>query len=139
MVKLQTEMGIFKEGRSFDMSIAALNLAGQAHQGAKEGFHAYLRSLRRAGSNIAGLSGDQAMVKSIVKNLASKNPLPVYFEPHDAASDARVVITAKARPMFYMDQDYLVVSMPVGEKDDKPAKAGKSTKKAKTKAKPKSK
>jgi hypothetical protein len=128
MIKLQTEFGIFKEGRSFESSIAALNIAGQAHREAKDGFHAYLRSLRRAKSNISGLNGDQAMVKAIAKNLAAKKPLPVYFEPHDAQTDGRVLITDKARPIFYMDQDYMVVSMPVGDKAEKPAKAKKAAK-----------
>jgi hypothetical protein len=136
MIKLQEQFGIFKEGRTFEASITALNLAGQTHQEVKDGFHSYLRSLRRAKSNMAGLDGDKAIVKSLVKNLSAKKPLPVYFELHDlnaADSDNRVLITPSGRPLFYMDQDYMVVSLPLGATGAKPAKA------KKTKAKPKSK
>src|SRR3569833_1017826 len=127
MIKLQEQFGIFKEGRSFESGIAALNLAGQTHQEVKEGFHSYLRSLRRAKSNVSGLNGDQSIVRSLVKNLSAKNPLPVYFELHDmnaGDSDNRVMITAKGRPLFYMDQDYMVVSLPLGATGA--AKAGKA-------------
>jgi len=42
--------------------------------------------------------------------------LPVYFDLHDLASSAdgnRVIITDRARPLFYMKQDYLVISLPL--------------------------
>jgi hypothetical protein len=138
MVKLQSEFGIFKDGRSFESSIAALNLAGQSHQEVKERFHAYLRSLRRAKSNIAGLNGDQAIVKSLVKNLGAKKPLPVYFDLHDmnaADGDNRVLVTAKGRPLFYMNQDYMVVSLPLGTDAGTPAKKAKAKTKGKSKSK----
>ncbi|AMO23511.1 hypothetical protein GCM10027034_39770 [Ramlibacter solisilvae] len=136
MIKLQSEFGIFKEGRSFESSIAALNLAGQNHQEVKERFHGYLRSLRRAKSNLSGLNGDQAIVKSLVQNLAAKKPLPVYFELHDmngADGGNRVLITGAARPLFYMKQDYMVVSLPLGADDGKPAAKAKPKAKAKAK------
>lgn len=137
IAKLQNEFGIFKEGRSFETSVAALNLAGQNNQEVKERFHSYLRSLRRAKSNLAGLNGDQAIVKSLVKNLSTKKPLPVYFELHDLNADSgnRVLITDSARPLFYMKQDYLVVSLPLGAVDE----ARTATAKTKPKAKPKAK
>lgn len=132
MVKLQNDLGIFKEGRSFESSIRALNVAGQIHQGAKDGFHSYLRSLRRAKSNVAGQNGDQAIVKSLVENLSGKRPLPVYFDLHDLnaeGNDNRVLITGKGRPLFYMKQDFMVVSLPLG--------AGGATAKKATKGKSK--
>lgn len=134
MIQLQNEFAIFKEGRTFESSIAALNLAGQTHQDVKDGFHGYLRSLRKVKSNVAGQSGDQAIVKAIAKNLAAKKPLPVYFELHDmnaGDSDNRVLITPSGRPLFYMDQDYLVVSLPLGATGGKPAKAAKGKSKKK--------
>lgn len=117
MVALQKEFEIFKEGRRFETSISVLNLTGLSNHDVKNRFHRYLASLRRAKSNIPGQNGDVAIVKALVRNLAAKKPLPVYFELHDLndGKDAnKVIITDKARPLFYMKQDYLVVSLPLG-------------------------
>lgn len=117
MVALQKEFQIFKEGRRFETSIAALNLTGLSNHDVKNKFHLYLASLRRVKSNIPKQNGDTAIVGALIKNLTAKKPLPVYFELHDmnAGKDAnRVIITDHARPLFYMKQDYLVVSLPLG-------------------------
>ncbi|MRD49516.1 hypothetical protein [Caenimonas koreensis] len=116
MVELQKEFEVFKVGRPFERSIALLNLAGSSNAQVTESFHGYLRSLRKAKSNVAGLTGDAAIVKALVANLSAKKPLPVYFELHDrtASKDSdRVIITESARPLFYMKQDYLVISLPL--------------------------
>ncbi len=117
MVALQKEFEIFKPGRSFDTSMSVLNLTGLSNAETKARFHRYLNSLRKVKSNVTGKSGDAAIVEALAKNLAAKKPLPVYFELHDlnASKDStRVLITDKARPLFYMKQDYLVVSLPLG-------------------------
>jgi len=119
MVALQNEFEIFKEGRPFERSVAVLNLTGLSNHDTKNRFYRYLKSLRKAKSNIAGQNGDAAIVKAIVRNLASKTPLPVYFELHDlnkGEDNNRVIITDKARPLFYMKKDYLVISLPLGLK-----------------------
>lgn len=116
MVAMQQEFEIFKVGRKFATSISVLNVTGFASSEIKDRFHAYLSSLRRAKSNIPGQNGDAAIVKSIVANLNAKKPLPVYFDLHDLTSSKesnRVIITERARPLFYMKQDYLVISLPL--------------------------
>lgn len=132
MVALQKEFEIFRAGRSFEKSIAALNLTGFSNAETKNRFHRYLGSLRKVKSNVAGKSGDAAMVEALIANLAAKKPLPVYFELHDltATKDGnRVLITPKGRPLFYMKQNYMIISLPLAL--HAPA--------AKAKAKPKSK
>ena len=117
MVVLQKEFEIFKLGRSFATSIAALNLTGLSNAETKNRFQRYLTSLRKVKSNVGAKTGDAAIVDALMRNLAAKKPLPVYFELHDlnAAKDAsRVLITEKGRPLFYMKQDYFVVSLPLG-------------------------
>ncbi|WP_341916454.1 hypothetical protein [Polaromonas sp. YR568] len=117
MVELQKEFEIFKLGRSFATSIAALNLTGLSNAETKNRFQRYLTSLRKVKSNVATKSGDAAIVDALIRNLAAKKPLPVYFELHDlnASKEAgRVLITERGRPLFYMKQDYLVVSLPLG-------------------------
>lgn len=116
MVALQKEFEIFKAGRSFATSIAALNLTGLSNAETKNRFHRYLNSLRKVKSNIKGKSGDAAIVEALIKNLAAKKPQPVYFELHDltASKDSnRVEITENARPLFYMKHNYLVISLPL--------------------------
>ena len=128
MVELQKEFQIFKEGRSFATSVSALHIGGGANHEAKNRFYAYLNYLRREPSNVKGKKGDAAIVSAIVRNLAAKKPLPVYFSNHDMRESEGVIIKEKARPLFYMDQDYLWVSFPSaprtegGKAAKKPAK-----------------
>ena len=113
MVELQKEFAIFKEGRSFATSAAALHLGSGVNHEAKNRFYQYLKHLRRAPSTVKGKNGDAAIVSALVKNLAAKKPLPVYFGHHDMRGDDKgVVIKEKGRPLFYMDQDYLWISFP---------------------------
>lgn len=126
MVALQKEFGIFKEGRRFETSLAVLNIGGSINQEARRRFHLYLASLRKQKSNVTGKNGDAAIVGALIRNLAAKKPLPVYFMPHDMSASAdqnRVIITDKARPLFYMKQDYLVISLPVGDEPKAAVKA----------------
>lgn len=116
MVALQKEFGIFKKGRAFEQSVLALNLAGSSNNETKTRFHRYLANLRKAKSNVPGQNGDAAIVDGIVRNLAARKPLPVYFDLHDLTESKdknRVIITNNARPLFYMKQNYLVVSLPL--------------------------
>jgi len=115
MAALQKEFKIFKKARSFEKSVSALNF-GAWNTDARAGWNAYLATLARYDSNKARLDGDAAIVQALAKNLASTRPLPVYFTSHDmraSAANNRVLITDKARPLFYLDVDYLVVSFPM--------------------------
>ena len=148
MAGLQKEFQIFKKGRPFSTSVAVLNLAAYNND-AKNHWHDLLGNLARHKSNRGKLNGDQAIVDALVKNLAAKNPLPVYFTSHDmrqGEESKKVLITDKAQPVFYIERDYLVISLPMkpfdaaaaqasAEKAAKPAKAAKATKPAKA-AKP---
>lgn len=134
MVELQKEFQIFKAGRAFATSASALHLGGGANHEAKNRFYQYLRHLRRVPSNVKGKNGDAAIVDALVKNLESKKPLPVYFGHHDMRGDDKgVVIKPKARPLFYMDRDYLWISFP-----GQPIPEGKAKKPAAKKAAKKS-
>jgi hypothetical protein len=158
MVELQKEFQIFKEGRSFRTSATALHLGGSANHEAKNRFYRYLGNLRRQKSNVKGENGDAAIVKAIVANLAAKKPLPVYFDYHDMRGEAQnqgVLVQEKGRPLFYMDMDYLWISLPMqpipaaekkadlkaaraaGKTAAKPAEAAPAKKSAKTSAKKK--
>ena len=78
MVALQKEFKILKKGRAFKTSVAALNL-GSRNNEVKNRWLDLLGALSKHTSNIPKLDGDAAIVNSLVKNLAAKAPLPVYF------------------------------------------------------------
>lgn len=129
MAALQKEFKIFKKGRPFSLSVSVLNLAAYNND-AKNHWHDLLKNLGKHKSNRASLNGDQAIVAALIKNLASKKPLPVYFVSHDmreSKENERVLITDKARPLFYIPSDYLVISIPM-----KPFEAGAKPPRAKS-------
>jgi hypothetical protein len=114
MVVLQKEFKIFKKGRSFKSSVAVLNI-GASNAEAKNRMHDYFTNLSKHDSNVAGQNGDVAIVNAMARNLASKNPLPVYFTFHDMRAEkgnTRVLIKEKDRPVAYFNQDYLTISLP---------------------------
>jgi hypothetical protein len=114
MAALQKEFKIFKKGRSFKTSVSALNI-GAFNAEARNRLLEYFGNLSKHDSNVAGQNGDAAIVGALVKNLAAKAPLPVYFTYHDmraAKGNTRVLITDKSRPVPYFQQDYLTISLP---------------------------
>lgn len=130
MAALQKEFQIFKKGRSFATSVAVLNLAAYNND-ARNHWHELLGNLDEHKSNRGRLNGDQAIVDALVKNLAKKKPLPVYFTSHDMRAggpDSKKVLVSEGRPVFYIERDYLVISLPMKpwdgtEPQPKPKKA----------------
>jgi hypothetical protein len=135
MAALQKEFQIFKKGRPFSTSVAVLNLAAYNND-AKNHWHDLLGTLKKHPSNRGTLNGDEAIVDALVKNLAARKPAPVYFTSHDmregGPDSKKVLITEKGRPVFYIERDYLVISLPMQPwSGEEPAKA-KTAKPAKT-------
>lgn len=115
MVALQKEFKIFKKGRSFRTSVAVLNIGGGANNEAKNRLYGYFQNLSKHDSNVPGQNGDVAIVNALIRNLASKAALPVYFTFHDMQAqkgNTRVLITDKSRPVPYFQSDYLTISFP---------------------------
>ena len=138
LAELQKEFKIFKKGRPLRTSMAVLNIGGTAGNDAKNRLYDYFDSLRKHGSNVKGKNGEEAVVDAIIKNFAAKTLLPVYFKYHDMAGEhgADVVVTPKARPVSYFEQDYMVLSFPTQSQGKAAAKkASASTAKGDKKAK----
>ena len=115
MAALQTEFKLFKKGRAFKTSCAALNVGARNNE-AKNRWYKFLTSLQKHESNVKGLDGDQAIVAAIVKNLGATKPLPIFFTSHDMRGDkanSQVKITGISRPIHYLEQDYLTISLPM--------------------------
>lgn len=134
MVALQKEFKLFKKGRPFATSVSVLNI-GAFNNDVKNRWHNYLGTLARYQSNKPGQNGDAAIVNALIRNLASKEPLPVFFTSHDMrgpAENKRVLIEDRSRPVFYLEIDYLTISVPM-----QPAAAAKSRKATKASKKEK--
>jgi hypothetical protein len=115
MAALQKEFQIFKKGRPFATSVAVLNLAAYNND-ARNHWHDLLSSLGQHKSNRGKLNGDKAIVDALAQDLAAKKPAPVYFTSHDMREGGeknKVLITEKGRPVFYIERDYLVISLPM--------------------------
>lgn len=115
MVALQKEFKIFKKGRPFKTSCAVLNLGARNNE-VKNLWQSLLGNLYRHESNKKAQNGDAAIVNAVIKNLASTSPLPIYFTSHDMRGpkeNAQVKITDKSRPIHYLEQDYMTISLPM--------------------------
>lgn len=114
MVALQKEFKIFKKGRSFKTSVAVLGI-GAGNSEAKNRLQEYFGNLSNHDSTVANQNGDVAIVNALIRNLASKSPLPVYFTFHDMKAEkgnTRVLIDERGRPVPFFKRDYLTISFP---------------------------
>ncbi len=112
---LQREFGIFKKGRPFHASVAAMNLGGFWNVRTKNKWLANLKDFAKWESDKSGENGDERIVNALIGNLGAARPLPVYFTTHDGRDrnlGPRILVGQQARPLFYMDQDYLTISLP---------------------------
>lgn len=115
MTELQKEFRIFKKGRSFKTSIGVLNL-GARNAEVKNRWLNLVGALAKHPSNVRGKNGDEAIVAALIKNLALKQPLPVFFTSHNMSGpeeNNQVMVLDKHRPVHYLEQDYLTVSLPM--------------------------
>jgi len=110
---LQKQFQIFRQGRSFKDSVAFLNAGGFWNWRAKKRWYDLLSDLVRRASNRVGQNGDEAIVNALIANLGVADPLPAFFKAHDLRDDDRVVIRERDRPLFYLERDYLTVSIPL--------------------------
>ena len=115
MAQLQKEFGLFKKDRPFATSVRALNLMAHNRSVANR-WLTLLAGLAKHSSSRAGENGSEAIVNALIENLAQPTPLPVYFTSHDMAgksvADSQVQVS-RGRPIHYLEQDYLVISLPM--------------------------
>jgi hypothetical protein len=115
MVALQREFQIFKKNRPFVDSAALLGLGGLTNNTAKNRWLTLLRELANYDSNKPGENGDQRIVNALIANLSAKEPLPCFMRAHDSrvADQRRVIVLENDAPIFYLDQKYLTISLPM--------------------------
>jgi hypothetical protein len=117
MAALQREFDIFKTGRPFVDSARVLGLGGFHNNRAKNRWFKLLDNLKNLKSNKDGENGDQRIVNALIANFGSKAPLPCFMKGHDLRDKKQygsiVVVTERDRPYFYIDQEYLTISLPM--------------------------
>jgi hypothetical protein len=104
MAALQKEFKIFRTDTPFSQSAALLGLGGLYSARAKNRWFLLLRRLPD--------HGDQKIADALVANFDKRKPLPCYMRAHPKSEENRVSITV-GRPLFYLEQDYLIFSLPM--------------------------
>ena len=106
MAQLQSHFNIFRTDLPFSKSAAVLGLGGLYNARAKNRWYTLLEKLPD--------NGDQQIADALVDNFKKKPPLPCYMCSHHASpkSENRVIIT-QGQPLFYLEQDYLIISLPM--------------------------
>ena len=116
MAEIQKEFAIFKKGRPLQQSMRALNL-NAGNNAVRQRWLTLIEGLAKHPSNRDGENGGDAIVNALVENFAAKEPLPVFFTSHDMqgkpVKESPVLITPGARPLHYLETDYLVISLPM--------------------------
>jgi hypothetical protein len=116
MAALQKEFKIFKTNRPFSESASLLGLGGLNNDRAKNRWLTLLRNLPD--------KGDQLIANALVANFKKKTPLPCYMLAHFSSpkSENRVIIRDGDAPLFYLDQAYLTISLPMSPRQQAAAK-----------------
>ena len=120
MAEVQKEFGIFKQGRPLQQSLRALNLL-PTDNAVRQRWLKLIERLADHPSNHNGDNGNEAIVNALLDNFAAARPLPVFFTSHDMqgkpVKESPVLVTHGARPVHYLEVDYLVISLPMQSKE----------------------
>jgi hypothetical protein len=121
---LQQEFHIFSAEHSLADSFGLLGLGGFWNPTLKNKYYKYLESLAQQrfamdGSE-TGEAGDRGIVTALQQNFGLEVPYPVYFTTHKSGDDPRVLAT-HGKPLVYMDDDYLIISLPMTPWPDRAA------------------
>lgn len=110
---IQAEFNIFDIDRPLVQSLRALGVGGTMNPQAKRKWYMALRRLDHYPSNIAGLTGGKAIAKALAEHLKVEDPEPVHFKAHDARTEGAEVLISTGRPVFFLERDHLVISIPL--------------------------
>jgi hypothetical protein len=122
MTELQKEFKIFRPKRPFSEGAALLGLGGLNNARAKNRWRDLLENLPD--------DGDQKIADALAANFKKEHPLPCYMTAHDLRPKGENVVKVYEgdRPLFYLEQTYLTISLPMAPKRKRPAKKAKKEK-----------
>lgn len=118
---IQQEFQVFRPGLALVKSLRALGVGGQWNNTLKRKWYKLLNRLDDYPSSDPANTGGKAIVAALIDHLAPEHwrPDPVHFMAHDSstqAGGARVLIFKHQRPLFYMGQDFLTISIPMKDR-----------------------
>jgi hypothetical protein len=122
MAHLQEEFEIFRADRLFSESASLLGLGGIYNTQAKNRWLKLLQNLPDY--------GDQKIADALAANFKKKQPLPCYMQAHDLRPKGEnvVKIVESDKPLFYLEQTYLTISLPMAPRPKQTAKKAKKKK-----------
>lgn len=119
MVALQAEFGIFSPGHSLLDSFTLLNIRPSDH--AERGrWRRALKHLENYPSDKPPSMGHERMIQAFQENLEAAKPQPMFVQCHAAADDLRVLVTT-GKPIVFVDEEHVVISVPTTAAGQTPA------------------
>ncbi len=112
MIELQKEFKVFSRHHSLASAAALLNLAPPEAKD-RRGWFRFLDGLKKAPSDVAGITGHDRIVAALKRNLESEAPMPVHFTWHPASANAGVTVTTET-PFSFSQTQFLTISAPTG-------------------------
>jgi hypothetical protein len=110
MVALQMQFKVFSPEHSLRDSYNLLNIK-PADQRERKRWYRALEHLRTYDSDMAGVNGHDRLIRAYQENLESRHSRPMFTTCHSAKTDPKVVVTI-SRPVIFVDEDYIVLSIP---------------------------
>lgn len=118
LAELQRVFQIFQRGRSLRDCFAVLNLGGFWNVRAKNRWLTLIEDLSAYESDDPDENGNDRIMNVLIDNLQSRNPLPVLFQAHDSRGPdgRRVIVRNSPTGLFYVEQEHIIVSLPMRPK-----------------------
>jgi len=110
VVALQKEFKVFSRKHSLRDSYNLLNIKPADLRERKRWYRA-LEHLKMYESDKPGVNGHDRLIDAYQENLESLKPLPMFTQCHSAKTDARVLVTT-SRPIIFVHEDHIVLSIP---------------------------
>lgn len=110
MAALHKQFQVFSPTNHLKHTYALLNIAPTDPRERQRWF-AFLDHLKTYPSDMPGVNGHDRVVKAYQDNLESAKPLPVYTTVHAAKDDPKVLVTTD-RPVVFIPEDHIVISIP---------------------------
>lgn len=110
MAALHKQFQVFSPKKELKHTYALLNIVPPDPKERKR-WYKFLDHLKTYPSDMTGVNGHDRVVKAHQDNLESSHPMPVYTQCHSAKDDPRVVVTT-GKPVVFVPQDHVVISVP---------------------------
>ena len=126
MIELQKEFKVFSAKHSLRQSFALLGIV-PADASERQAWYRFLDQLPKYKSDLPNVTGHDRVIKAIRKSLESAAPLPLAFTAHAAADDLNLKVT-QGKPLVFISDDHVVISIPTTPRGQPRPRAAKAKK-----------